>query len=49
MLLVGILYFVVVFYGNYWVLDIDYEYYMLIYFCISIFGISYFEFGWILV
>ncbi|XP_011448683.2 apolipoprotein D [Magallana gigas] len=35
-------------YGNYWVLDTDYEHYTLIYSCTSILGISHFEFGWIL-
>ncbi|XP_061198008.1 apolipoprotein D-like [Saccostrea echinata] len=35
-------------YGNYWVLDTDYENYTLIYSCTSILGISHFEFGWIL-
>lgn len=45
---VGILYFAAAPYGNYWVLDTDYEHYTLIYSCTSILGISHFEFGWIL-
>ncbi|XP_022286099.2 apolipoprotein D-like [Crassostrea virginica] len=35
-------------YGNYWVLDTDYDTYTLIYSCTNILGISHFEFGWIL-
>lgn len=37
-----------VLYGKYWVLDIDYDYYMLIYLCIDFVGFSYIEFVWIL-
>lgn len=47
-ILVEISYFAAAPYGNYWVLDTDYENYTLIYSCTSILGISHFEFGWIL-
>ena len=34
--------------GNYWVLDTDYDNYTLIYSCSEILGLTHYEFAWIL-
>nr|KAG5696785.1 hypothetical protein BaRGS_012808 [Batillaria attramentaria] len=35
-------------YGNYWVIDTDYDSYTLIYSCESILGVAHIEFAWIM-
>jgi len=35
-------------YGNYWVLDTDYDNYTFIYSCSGVLGITHYEFAWIL-